>query len=141
MLPQTCDADAGSGAAGPRQGERGQAGAACCGTREFGCLMSLLRLMVCLQVAIKFLERGDRINERYVGEPAECSAPASMPSAAAHSLGSPPCPLAGREIYNHSQLLHPHIVQFKEVFLTPHYLGICMEFAEVRRPPRLLPTL
>ncbi len=25
--------------------------------------------------------------------------------------------------------VHPHIVQFKEVFLTPHYLGIAMEFA------------
>ena len=54
-------------------------------------------------MAIKFLERGDRINQTYVG----------------------------REIFNHSQLLHPHIVQFKEVFLTPHYLGICMEYAEV----------
>ena len=60
-------------------------------------------------MAIKFLERGERINERYVG----------------------------REIFNHSQLLHPHIVQFKEVFLTPHYLGICMEYAEVRLQPCL----
>ncbi|KDD76995.1 protein kinase [Helicosporidium sp. ATCC 50920] len=34
-----------------------------------------------------------------------------------------------REIINHRQLVHPHIVQFKEVFLTPRYLGIVMEYA------------
>lgn len=34
-----------------------------------------------------------------------------------------------REILNHRDLVHPHIVQFKEVFLTPHYLAIAMEFA------------
>lgn len=35
----------------------------------------------------------------------------------------------GREILNHSRLLHPHIVKFHEVFLTPDYLAIVMEFA------------
>jgi serine/threonine-protein kinase SRK2 len=25
-------------------------------------------------------------------------------------------------------LMHPHVVQFKEVFLTPKYLAIAMEF-------------
>lgn len=34
-----------------------------------------------------------------------------------------------REIINHRCLVHPHIVQFKEVFLTAHHLGIAMEFA------------
>lgn len=34
-----------------------------------------------------------------------------------------------REILNHRQLVHPHIIQFKEVFLTPQYLVISMEFA------------
>lgn len=33
-----------------------------------------------------------------------------------------------REIVNHSTLLHPHIVQFKEVFLTKDYLAIVMEY-------------
>lgn len=34
-----------------------------------------------------------------------------------------------REIVNHRQLVHPHIVQFKEVFLTNQYLCIAMEYA------------
>lgn len=34
-----------------------------------------------------------------------------------------------RELMNHSDLLHPHIVQFKEVFLTTDYLAIVMEYA------------
>ncbi|KAK9837894.1 hypothetical protein WJX74_007403 [Apatococcus lobatus] len=34
-----------------------------------------------------------------------------------------------REITNHQRLLHPHIVQFKEVFLTNTHLAIVMEFA------------
>ncbi|KAL4521907.1 hypothetical protein Ndes2437B_g07672 [Nannochloris sp. 'desiccata'] len=52
------------------------------------------------QVAIKFIERGDKVT-KYVE----------------------------REILNHRQLVHPHIVQFKEVFLTKKYLGITMEYA------------
>uniref|UniRef100_A0A7S3QM01 Protein kinase domain-containing protein n=1 Tax=Dunaliella tertiolecta TaxID=3047 RepID=A0A7S3QM01_DUNTE len=51
-------------------------------------------------VAIKFIERGDKVT-KYVE----------------------------REIVNHRTLMHPHIVQFKEVFLTPVYLAIAMEFA------------
>lgn len=50
-------------------------------------------------VAIKFIPRGRYIN-KYVA----------------------------REIVNHSHLLHPHIVQFKEVFLTADYLAIAMEY-------------
>lgn len=34
-----------------------------------------------------------------------------------------------REIINHSNLLHPHVIQFKEVFLTEDYLAIAMEYA------------
>ena len=34
-----------------------------------------------------------------------------------------------REIINHSNLLHPHIIQFKEAFLTDAYLAIAMEYA------------
>ena len=34
-----------------------------------------------------------------------------------------------REIINHRQLVHPHIIQFKEIFLTQHYLCIAMEYA------------
>jgi len=52
------------------------------------------------QVAIKFIERGDKVT-KYVE----------------------------REIQNHRTLMHPHIVQFKEAFLTPQYLAIAMEFA------------
>ncbi|KAK9828933.1 hypothetical protein WJX72_002887 [[Myrmecia] bisecta] len=51
-------------------------------------------------VAIKFMERGEKIT-KYVE----------------------------REIINHSNLLHPHIVQFKEVFLTEQHLAIVMEYA------------
>eukprot|EP00891_Asterochloris_glomerata_P000851 jgi/Astpho2/851/Aster-00699 len=53
------------------------------------------------QVAIKFLERGPGISKSVL-----------------------------REILNHRLcVVHPNIVQFKEVFLTPHYLAIVMEFA------------
>lgn len=55
-----------------------------------------------VQVAIKFLERGEKITKN-----------------------------VEREITNHSNLLHPHIVQFKEVLLTAEYLAIVMEFAQV----------
>lgn len=51
------------------------------------------------QVAIKFIERGDKVT-KYVS----------------------------REIVNHRYLMHPHVVQFKEVFLTPQYLAIAMEY-------------
>ena len=35
-----------------------------------------------------------------------------------------------REIYNHARLVHPHIVQFEDCFLTPKYLAIAMEYAD-----------
>ncbi|GMH39178.1 hypothetical protein BSKO_07076 [Bryopsis sp. KO-2023] len=52
-------------------------------------------------VAIKFLQRGDRI-QRYVE----------------------------REILNHKSLRHPHVVQFYEIFLTEQFLAIVMEYAD-----------
>eukprot|EP00879_Flechtneria_rotunda_P002116 GHRR01002298.1.p1 GENE.GHRR01002298.1~~GHRR01002298.1.p1 ORF type:complete len:377 (+),score=117.01 GHRR01002298.1:413-1543(+) len=51
-------------------------------------------------VAIKFIERGDRVN-RYVEA----------------------------EILNHRMLRHPHVIEFKEVFITSEYICIAMEFA------------
>jgi serine/threonine-protein kinase SRK2 len=52
------------------------------------------------QVAIKLITLGDRFYPKYVE----------------------------REILNHRQLVHPHIVSFKEVFLTRSHLAIVMEF-------------
>ncbi|XP_031501637.1 serine/threonine-protein kinase SAPK7-like [Nymphaea colorata] len=51
-------------------------------------------------VAIKFIERGHRIDEN-----------------------------VAREIINHRSLRHPNIIRFKEVVLTPTHLGIVMEYA------------
>ncbi|KAK1355055.1 SnRK2 serine threonine protein kinase8 [Heracleum sosnowskyi] len=51
-------------------------------------------------VAMKFLERGDKINEN-----------------------------VKREIINHRSLKHPNIIRFKELLLTPVYLVIVMEYA------------
>lgn len=52
------------------------------------------------EVAIKFLPRGPRVNKR-----------------------------VEREVLNHKNLLHHHVVQFKGVFLTRQYLAIVMEYA------------
>ncbi|XP_038706824.1 serine/threonine-protein kinase SRK2I-like [Tripterygium wilfordii] len=51
-------------------------------------------------VAVKYIERGDRIDEN-----------------------------VRREIINHRSLRHPNIVRFKEVILTPTHLAIVMEYA------------
>lgn len=53
------------------------------------------------EVAIKFLPRGLTLNPAYVA----------------------------REILNHEELSHPHIIGFKEVFLAPTHLCIAMEYA------------
>lgn len=66
----------------------------------FGFVLLAIDKNTSRQCAIKFIERGDKVT-KYVE----------------------------REILNHRCLLHPHIVQFKEVFLTPQYLGIAMEYA------------
>lgn len=51
-------------------------------------------------VAVKYIERGEKIDEN-----------------------------VKREIVNHRALRHPNIVRFKEVFLTPTHLAIVMEYA------------
>ncbi|KFK28375.1 hypothetical protein AALP_AA8G507100 [Arabis alpina] len=51
-------------------------------------------------VAVKYIERGDKIDEN-----------------------------VQREIINHRSLKHPNIVRFKEVILTPTHLAIIMEYA------------
>ncbi|CAL9782345.1 unnamed protein product [Musa acuminata subsp. burmannicoides] len=51
-------------------------------------------------VAMKYIERGPRIDEN-----------------------------VAREIVNHRSLLHPNIIRFKEVVLTPTHLAIVMEYA------------
>ncbi|CAI9106343.1 OLC1v1005473C1 [Oldenlandia corymbosa var. corymbosa] len=51
-------------------------------------------------VAMKYIERGRKIDEN-----------------------------VAREIINHRSLLHPNIIRFKEVILTPTHLGIVMEYA------------
>lgn len=51
-------------------------------------------------VAVKYIERGDKIDEN-----------------------------VKREIINHRSLRHPNIVRFREVILTPTHLAIVMEFA------------
>ncbi|KAJ7952915.1 Protein kinase superfamily protein [Quillaja saponaria] len=51
-------------------------------------------------VAVKYIERGDKIDEN-----------------------------VKREIINHRSLRHPNIVKFKEVILTPTHLAIVMEYA------------
>jgi len=52
------------------------------------------------QVAIKFISRGDKISKS-----------------------------VEREIHNHRDLHHPHIIKFEEVFLTEKHIGIAMEYA------------
>jgi serine/threonine-protein kinase SRK2 len=51
-------------------------------------------------VAIKFIERGERVN-KYVET----------------------------EVLNHRMLRHPHVIEFKEVFLTTDHIAIVMEYA------------
>ncbi|KAK1355050.1 Serine/threonine-protein kinase SRK2A [Heracleum sosnowskyi] len=51
-------------------------------------------------VAVKFIERGPKVNEN-----------------------------VAREIINHRSIRHPNIVRFKEVLLTPTHLLIVMEYA------------
>ena len=53
-------------------------------------------------------------------------------------LISPALPVQGRnkitkhverEVICHSNFCHPHVIQFKEIFLTPTHLAIAMEYA------------
>ncbi|KAK9915945.1 hypothetical protein WJX75_006306 [Coccomyxa subellipsoidea] len=66
----------------------------------FGFVQLAVDLTTGEQVAIKFIERSQEVS-KYVE----------------------------REILNHKRLIHPHIVQLKEVFLTNNHLAIAMEYA------------
>lgn len=82
------------------------------------------------QVAIKFIERNvDKITKNVRSSP-----PSKHPSIRSpislHIYGIAAIYVqVEREIINHSCLIHPHIVRFRECFLTPKYLGIAMEYA------------
>lgn len=67
---------------------------------SFGIVQLALNKETGEHVAIKSIERGDRVN-RYVEA----------------------------EILNHRMLRHPHVVEFKEVFLTSEFICIVMEYA------------
>ncbi|DBB12672.1 hypothetical protein WJX82_009176 [Trebouxia sp. C0006] len=66
----------------------------------FGFVQLALDTQTGTQVAIKFIERGEKIS-KYVE----------------------------REILNHKRLNQPHIIELREVFLTEEYMGIAMEYA------------
>ncbi|KZV34660.1 hypothetical protein F511_12463 [Dorcoceras hygrometricum] len=70
------------------------------GSGNFGIARLMRDKQVNELVAIKYIERGNRIDEN-----------------------------VQREIINHRSLRHPNIVRFKEVILTPTHLAIVMEFA------------
>ncbi|GAB2279686.1 Serine/threonine-protein kinase srk2i [Dionaea muscipula] len=70
------------------------------GSGKFG-VTRLMRDKVTKElVAVKYIERGDKIDEN-----------------------------VRREIINHRSLRHPNIVRFKEIILTPTHLAIVMEYA------------
>eukprot|EP00249_Psilotum_nudum_P009680 c22090_g1_i1 orf=254-1258(+) len=70
------------------------------GSGNFGVARSMRDKKTGELVAVKFIERGKKIEEN-----------------------------VQREIINHRSLRHPNIVRFKEVFLTPTHLAIVMEYA------------
>ncbi|KAH7388336.1 hypothetical protein KP509_16G070700 [Ceratopteris richardii] len=70
------------------------------GSGNFG-VARLMRDKVSMElVAVKYIERGEKIDEN-----------------------------VAREIVNHKSLRHPNIIKFKEIFLTPTHLAIVMEYA------------
>lgn len=70
------------------------------GNGAFGVVQLALNTETNEQVAIKFIERGDRVTK-----------------------------YTEAEILNHRLLRHPHVVEFKEVFVTSEYICIAMEYA------------
>eukprot|EP00249_Psilotum_nudum_P015636 c25442_g1_i1 orf=266-1288(+) len=70
------------------------------GSGNFGVARLMLHKSTQHLVAVKFIERGQKIDEN-----------------------------VRREIINHRSLRHPNIVRFKSVFLTPTDLAIVMEYA------------
>lgn len=83
------------------------------------------------QVAIKFIERGDKVRQHDTHHTSTARPILSslLTLLFAISASLQVTKYVEREILNHRQLVHPHIVQFKEVFLTDRYLGIAMEYA------------
>lgn len=67
----------------------------------FGTVQLALDLWAGENVAIKFMERGPGMT-KYVE----------------------------RELVQHRMLVHPHVIQFKEAFLTPYHLGVVLEYAD-----------
>ncbi|KAH0454353.1 hypothetical protein IEQ34_016277 [Dendrobium chrysotoxum] len=70
------------------------------GSGNFGVAMLMRNKETKELVAVKHIERGQRIDEN-----------------------------VAREIINHHSLRHPNIIRFKEVVLTPTHLAIVMEYA------------
>eukprot|EP00271_Cylindrocystis_brebissonii_P013657 TRINITY_DN3372_c0_g1_i1.p1 TRINITY_DN3372_c0_g1~~TRINITY_DN3372_c0_g1_i1.p1 ORF type:complete len:334 (-),score=49.42 TRINITY_DN3372_c0_g1_i1:647-1648(-) len=70
------------------------------GSGNFGVARLMRDKITKEQVAVKYIERGEKIDEN-----------------------------VQREIINHRSLRHPNIVRFKEVLLTPTHIAIVMEFA------------
>ncbi|KAL0910819.1 hypothetical protein M5K25_018910 [Dendrobium thyrsiflorum] len=70
------------------------------GSGNFGVAMLMRNKETKELVAVKHIERGNRIDEN-----------------------------VAREIINHHSLRHPNIIRFKEVVLTPTHLAIVMEYA------------
>ncbi|XP_019418473.1 PREDICTED: serine/threonine-protein kinase SRK2A-like [Lupinus angustifolius] len=70
------------------------------GSGNFGVARLMRNKLTKDLVAMKFIERGHKIDEN-----------------------------VAREIINHRSLSHPNIIHFKEVVLTPTHLGIVMEYA------------
>lgn len=93
------------------------------------------------QVAVKLLPRGDRVGRvseekdgtrRRGGDGGGERARGAGPSAPPTDPSTPPSPppplfcslpqYVERELINHSNFCHPHVIQFKEAFLTPTHL-------------------
>ncbi|KAK9799366.1 hypothetical protein WJX73_002909 [Symbiochloris irregularis] len=70
------------------------------GSGNFGVAKLMRDKQTAELVAVKFIERGDKIDKN-----------------------------VERELINHRSLLHPNIIRFKEVFVTTTHLGIVMEYA------------
>ncbi|KAJ3674358.1 hypothetical protein LUZ60_004974 [Juncus effusus] len=70
------------------------------GSGNFGIARLMRNKMTGELVAVKYIERGEKIDEN-----------------------------VQREIINHRSLRHPNIIRFKEVILTPTHLAIVMEYA------------
>jgi serine/threonine-protein kinase SRK2 len=88
------------------------------------------------QVAVKLLPRGDRVGRVSEekdgtrrrggdggGERARGAGPSAPPTDPRPPPFSVPSPqYVERELINHSNFCHPHVIQFKEAFLTPTHL-------------------